>query len=105
VDNRVIYAKKILDAGNTSAAMQVLRQRLGMAPSDVDALHLYATAQMRAGQLSGAAQTWIRLIRLRPGSAQAHYQLGITLQRMGRLAEARTAFANAASLSGERRRT
>jgi protein O-GlcNAc transferase len=99
VDNRVRFAKKILDAGNTSAAMQVLRQRLATAPSDVDALQLYATAQMRAGQLEDAAWTWIRLIKLRPGAAQAHYQLGVTFERMGLLDDADQAYAKAASLA------
>ena len=104
MDGRVTYAKAILAAGNTSAAMQVLQQRLRVAPRDPDALDLYATAQLRAGHHAGAASSLMRYLEVRPNHAQTHYRLGLVFQRLGRPDEARIAFGRAAALERARRR-
>jgi tetratricopeptide (TPR) repeat protein len=57
------------------------------------------TAKFDAGDFSGALELFRRAVAVSGEYAPAHYQMGRTLQRLGRNEEARTAFARAAALN------
>jgi Flp pilus assembly protein TadD len=55
-------------------------------------------ALVRKGQIKGAIRAFQEAIRLKPGFAEAHYNLGVALAREGQIEEAIRAFQEAIRL-------
>jgi len=80
-----------LDLGNPKEAAQAFERAL-LAAGDVPSLLLkLARVQIdNLGQLAVAQKTLRRAVRADPKGAEAHYQLGLALKDMNKVAEART---------------
>jgi tetratricopeptide (TPR) repeat protein len=85
----VKQAKEMIDAGNTSAAVQVLDPYLHKHPQDAEALYWYATALYRSKDNNNAEKAFRRLVTEAPKDDRASYGLAITLIRLNRLEDAR----------------
>jgi hypothetical protein len=86
---RVKYAEAMIQAKSYGPAIQVLQQHLAATPSDQRARYLLGMAAYRAGDNALAYRTFTQLVQEAPTLVPAHYYLGITLARMGRIDEAR----------------
>jgi len=81
-------ARKLLEAGKFAEAELVLDHAEKLAPSDSVILTLDAKVKGRLGESSSAVALLNRVIRLTPGSAQAHVDLAIALADSGDLGSA-----------------
>lgn len=85
-------AVALYQAARFQDALDLSRQALAQAPEDVGWLNI-AAACARALGLHGPAETyWREAIRLRPGYAEAHNNLGILLKELKRPAEAESCY-------------
>jgi tetratricopeptide (TPR) repeat protein len=95
MDGRAKLADAMMTAGSYGPAAQVLAQHLNGHPEDPDALYLYGTALYRTNNFPLAAEVFARLAMMRPHDARAHYSVGITMIKLGRIDAARTALESA----------
>ena len=91
--------RKLLDEGKLAEAELVLDRAEKLAPSDSVILTLDARVKGRLGESSNAAALLKRVIRLTPGSAQAHVDLAIALADSGDLESALAETATAISIA------
>jgi len=85
-------------AGRLPEAEALYRQILQADPSHADALHLLGVIAFQLGQHEIALQTIGEAIRLKPGQAAFHSNLGEAYRRLGRSAEAIASFQRALQL-------
>jgi tetratricopeptide (TPR) repeat protein len=91
--------RKLLEAGKLAEAELVLDRAEKLAPSDSVILTLDAKVKGRLGESSSAVALLNRVIRLTPGSAQAHVDLAIALADSGDLGGALAETATAISIA------
>lgn len=89
-------AAMLQESGRASEALDYLRQREQVAPGDHQTLVEQGRALAVLGQLEDAEAVLKRAARVR--DAAAEYNLGVVLDRRGRLAEARTHYARALAI-------
>src|SRR4051812_35973120 len=82
-------------AGQLPAAEQICRQILDLAVEHADAWHLLGLIASRTGNTAAAIDFFQRAIALKPGFAEAYYNLGWALHELGRLGEAAAAYEQA----------
>jgi tetratricopeptide (TPR) repeat protein len=71
-----------------------------LAAPDAPSVHLLAgRAYLGSAQLNRAERAFLRVLELDPSDHYAHFALGRTLQRQGRLAEAKTQLRLAAAMN------
>ena len=81
-------ARRLMAAGAIDSAISVLREFIAREPRSADAYLLLGTALSLVPRRSEAIAAIEKAIELRPGSAAAHYTLGLAL---GRFAEPQAA--------------
>jgi len=77
-----------LGLGEYAKAQDFLNRALAEKPDDQESLLALGQSYLRQGQLEPARHIFLRLLALNPQDGQAHYDLGVTLGKMGRTAEA-----------------
>lgn len=87
--------------GQTADAMRHFRQAIALDPGFIEAAVNLADAQRLDGNERAAEQTLREVLRRDAGVAAAHYALGLSLVRQGRMPEAIEALSRAASLAPE----
>ena len=81
--------KHLLDTGDATKALQQLREAVDLSPDFEDAQLSYGVALRHAGtDLEASRRALEKVLELNPTRAEAHYQLGVTLQKMGKAADA-----------------
>ncbi len=84
--------------GKLEGAQASYARVLALAPHHFDALHLSGLAHYQRGHYADAEQLIGKAIRLDPGQAAPHSNLGLVLQRLGRSHEALASFDRALAL-------
>ena len=74
---RLTLATALVELGEDEAAERELLDVLATGPDDADARNLQGILYRRAGQFRQAREAYERALRLRPGYAMAHINLGI----------------------------
>jgi Flp pilus assembly protein TadD len=87
---------------NAQAAI-VLERAARLEPGKASILEALGRALYNSGQHARAAETFTGLLEIDPSAPYAHYALGQSLKKLGRLREARTHLRLAAALSPESR--
>ena len=85
-------------AAERQAPIETLRAPAGTAASLTEAMER-GNSQFAAQDWSGAKDTYAAIIRTDPSLAEAHYNLALTLDRLGDKAEARKHYVQAANLA------
>jgi len=85
-------------AGQFAAAEHLCRQVVDSRPDLFDALHLLAIVQSRLGKKDAALANFDRALALRPDSAEAHFNRGLTLHALSRFADALSSYDRALAL-------
>ena len=85
-------------ATDGQAPMETLRAPAGTTPSLSEAMER-GNSQFAVQDWSGAKETYAAIIRTEPSLAEAHYNLALTLDRLGDKAEARKHYVQAANLA------
>jgi tetratricopeptide (TPR) repeat protein len=83
------YALVALKSGMNEEALTALGRASELEPGDAPTLLLLGIAWLRKPDLTGAEQTFRRLLEVRPGDAQGQLFLGYVLLKLKRIAEAR----------------
>ena len=92
-------AETLLAQRRPLEALQELAAVVEAAP-DAPSVHLLAgRAYLGSAQLSRAERAFLRVLELDPSDHYAHFALGRTLQRQGRLTEAKTQLRLAAAMN------
>ena len=84
-----------LDVGNWTAAADLFRQGLELAPNDPSLHHRLGTALFQLGDEPGAEKQFERAIQASPEHVGAQYSLGVLMAAHGRHEEAITHFSTA----------
>ena len=84
--------------GRTEAAAQHYEGAVALDPRDAEAVDLLAMVRFGQQRYAAALDLYRTLVELRPASAQAHSNLGVTLLYLGRGDEAIASFEHALSL-------
>jgi len=79
-------------------AVSLYREILEQAPDHFDALHLLGVAESQAGRHEHAAQSIAQALKVSPGSALAHSNLGNTLLALARPGEALASYDRALAI-------
>ena len=87
---------------NEAAAQPRFERELSLNGCFVPALFYLGEMKRKANALPSAAEWYRRALRCQPGNADAHLGLGVTLQNLGRDAEALREFREAARLAPDR---
>lgn len=82
----------LLRLERSDEAVPALRQAHALAPDQPEILAPLADLEFRGGNDQSGLPLWQRLVQLRPTDEDARLKLGETLTRLGRHAEARSAF-------------
>jgi len=77
-----------LGLGEYTKAQDLLNRALAEKPDDLESLLALGQSYLRQGHLEPARHIFLRILSLNPQDSQAHYELGVTLGKMGRTAEA-----------------
>ena len=77
---------ELLRRGDAAAAVTLLSHAHEVEPTSSAVLETLARAQHDSGDFAGAADSFQELVRRRPDSDYAHFGLGLSLSRLGRLA-------------------
>ena len=85
-------------AAERQAPIETLQAPAGTAASLTEAMER-GNSQFAAQDWSGAKDTYAAIIRTDPSLAEAHYNLALTLDRLGDKAEARKHYVQAANLA------
>jgi tetratricopeptide (TPR) repeat protein len=88
----VDLADKLIQAGETQQAIQLLQKTLAHYPNSSRAMFFLGRAQLRLGDLAGAEAMLSRSVALAPASVEAQMQLGVVRLRQGRAWEATSCF-------------
>ncbi len=84
--------------GQLAQAVSLYRDILGQAPNHFDALHLLGVAESQAGRHEHAAQSITRALKVSPGSALAHSNLGNALLALARPGDALASYDRALAI-------
>ena len=87
------------EAARQEAAEAERRRTLGQLEREAAVITAVGIARLAAGDTPAAAEQFQRAVGVHGSYAPAHYQLGRTLRALGRLDEARAAFARARQLN------
>ena len=98
VDGRVQLAEGMIASRSYGPALEVLRQHLKGNPGDVRARSLVGLAEYQLGHHSEAEDAFRAVLRERPDDVPTLYNLGVTLERLGNVDEARVLIGRAAGL-------
>lgn len=85
-------------ASERRAPVETLRAPSGTAVSLTELMER-GNSEFAARNWSGAKETYAAIIRMDPALAEAHYNLGLTLERLGDPTEARKHYVQAANLA------
>ena len=98
-NNQIPAARRLRDAGRLDELLAVLKAALRQSPYDPVLYSEIGTVCLMSDQVPLALDCFERAIGLCPQFATAHYNLGATLERMGRVHEAVVAHRRAIALS------
>lgn len=91
-------ARRLIEADEPAAAVEMLQGWLADAPDDVRALSMLCAAQSKFGNPAAAERAAKRVVQARPNSAKAWLNWGITLRMIDRRREAVRALRKALKL-------
>jgi Flp pilus assembly protein TadD len=74
-------------AGRVQEAIQSYQKAAGLQPSNIQVWNYLGTAQFESGMFDDALKSYAQAVALRP-SAELHNNIGLVLQRLGRMEEA-----------------
>jgi tetratricopeptide (TPR) repeat protein len=100
-DQAFAVAREHRQRGDTAAAEAIYRKILDAMPEHADSLHALAVIEFERGLQADGLARLRRAIAQEPLSEKFHMNLGILLQRMGRLQEAQAAHLRAIDLAPE----
>lgn len=86
------YAHLLAAQNRLEPAIHHYHQALAQTPDNVDTLQNLGSAYFQNQQIQQAADTWQRVLTLQPNHLQAQRCLGMALQSLGKLEEARALF-------------
>jgi len=92
-------ARRLLAAGGTEAARDLLEGAAASFPNEPEYLYLLAFARFQAGDLAAAREPYQAYLVLRPQDAEAWLDLGVVFERGGDPARAAIHYQHAATLS------
>ena len=92
------YIQLLLQKGQLSEAGNLDRQILNEHPDDPDALVYQSQIQISSGHANEAVATLQNVIKNDPNNSEAHYVLGVGLQKLGDSARAESAWIQAVRL-------
>lgn len=99
IDDALGFALRHHQAGNLDVAESVYRQILGFQPDNPETLHLLGVVALQRGRREEAVTLIGRAVKVKPGFADAHSNLGNALRELGRLAEAEQSYRKAIALN------
>ena len=85
-------------ASKQQVPIETLRAPSGTAASLTELMER-GNSEFAAGNWNAAKETYTAIIRMDPALAEAHYNLGLTLERLGDQTEARKHYVKAANLA------
>ena len=81
--------KHLLETGDTTKAVELLREAAKLSPDFEDAQLWFGVALRQAGTGLGESRLALeKVLELNPARAEAHYQLGLTLKEAGNTRDA-----------------
>ncbi len=86
-------------SGELAESERTLLRLLAFVPGHVDGLYNLGNARRGRGELEGAAESYAQALEHDAKNHPAAYQLGVTLERLGRTDEALAAYGRAVALS------
>lgn len=89
---------ELLTRGDAAAAATLLARAQAEEPTSASVLEALARARFDAGQFASAAEAFASLVDAEPASDYAHFGLGLSLFRMGRVSDAEPHLAMAAAM-------
>jgi tetratricopeptide (TPR) repeat protein len=89
---------ELLQRGDAAAAATLLNRAHDEEPTSASVLEALARARFDAGQYEPAARAFASLVDVEPSSDYAHYGLGLTLFRLGRVSDAEPHLAMAVAM-------
>ncbi len=92
VERYATAGMRALAKGHAQEAVSALREAVRLDPDDAGIQHRFGLALAAALDFDAAAQAFGRALVLRPGFAEAQYQLAVVLDQQGRDAEAIAAY-------------
>lgn len=101
-DTRTLFQKALAlhQGGDAVGAQALYRKVLKHDPRHFDSLHLLGLTYVQQGELARGAEQISAALAVRPGFAEAHYNLGHALLSLGRPADALASFERAIALNG-----
>jgi tetratricopeptide (TPR) repeat protein len=93
---------ELLERGDAAAAATLLDRAHAAEPTSASVLEALARARYDSGQYETAAQAFASLVAVEPSSDYAHFGLGLSLFRLGRVSDAEPHLAMAAAMRPER---
>jgi len=97
-DTHLNLGLTLAEQGNTAEAERTLRTAVELAPRDAYPRHELAALQMDSGDYRAAITQLKEVVRLEPGSFEAHLDLGICYAQKGFYAEAERAYGAARAI-------
>jgi tetratricopeptide (TPR) repeat protein len=89
---------ELLERGDAAAAATLLDRAHAEEPASASVLEALARARFDSGQYEAAAEAFTALVAVEPSSDYAHFGLGLTLFRLGRVSDAEPHLAMAAAM-------
>lgn len=100
-DTHLNLGLTLAEQGKTEEAERALRTAIELAPRDAYPRHELAALQMDAGDYRAAIAQLKEVVRLEPGSFEAHLDLGICYAQKGFYAESERAYARARAIKAD----
>jgi len=89
---------KVVNSASNESVFDEVKKKVDQNPNDADALYHLADLYDRNEQYAEAAETYRKVVALKPGMGYAYFKLGTAYDRINQPAEAVTAFNKAVSL-------
>jgi Flp pilus assembly protein TadD len=89
---------ELLTRGDAAAAATLLARAQAEEPMSASVIEALARARFDAGQFASAAEAFASLVDVEPSSDYAHFGLGLSLFRLGRVSDAEPHLAMAAAM-------
>lgn len=93
---------ELLEKGDAAAAATLLDRAHAAEPASASVLEALARARFDSGQYERATQAFASLVDVEPASDYAHFGLGLSLFRLGKVSDAEPHLAMAAAMRPER---